>query len=137
MIILVAAFNIISSLVMLVKDKGADIAVLRTMGATRGSIMRIFSMTGTAIGVMGTAVGVLLGLVIAVNAEALRSSISNLLGVTLFPPEVFFLSSLPSKIDPAEVTTVALLALGLSFLATIYPAWRAAQYDPVEALRYE
>ncbi len=137
MIILVAAFNIISSLVMLVKDKGADIAVLRTMGATRGSIMRIFSMTGTAIGVMGTLVGVTLGVVIAINAEPLRAFISNLLGVAIFPPEVFFLSSLPSKIDPSEVTFVACLALGLSFLATIYPAWRAAQYDPVEALRYE
>jgi lipoprotein-releasing system permease protein len=137
MIILVAAFNIISSLVMLVKDKGRDIAVLRTMGATRGSIMRIFSMTGTAIGVMGTVLGVVFGLVIAVNAEPLRAFISNLLGVTIFPPEVFFLSSLPSKIDAGEVTAVALLALGLSFLATIYPAWRAAQYDPVEALRYE
>jgi lipoprotein-releasing system permease protein len=137
MIILVAAFNIISSLVMLVKDKGADIAVLRTMGATRGSIMRIFSMTGTAIGVMGTVIGVGLGLVIAINAEPLRALISNLLGVTIFPPEVFFLSSLPSKIDAGEVTIVACLALGLSFLATIYPAWRAAQYDPVEALRYE
>lgn len=137
MIILVAAFNIISSLVMLVKEKGADIAVLRTMGATRGSIMRIFSMTGTAIGVMGTLTGVILGLLIAANAEPLRAFISNLLGVTIFPPEVFFLSSLPSKIEPAEVMTVAGLALGLSFLATIYPAWRAAQYDPVEALRYE
>jgi len=137
MIILVAAFNIISSLVMLVKDKGSDIAVLRTMGATRGSIMRIFSMTGTAIGVMGTVVGVLLGLIIAANAEPLRAFISNVLGVTIFPPEVFFLSSLPSRIDPGEVTAVALLALCLSFLATLYPAWRAAQYDPVEALRYE
>lgn len=137
MIIVVAAFNIISSLVMLVKDKGADIAVLRTMGATRGSIMRIFSMTGTAIGVMGTVIGVALGLVIAINAETLRAFISEALGVTIFPPEVFFLSSLPSKIDAGEVTTVACLALGLSFLATIYPAWRAAQYDPVEALRYE
>jgi lipoprotein-releasing system permease protein len=137
MIILVAAFNIISSLVMLVKEKGADIAVLRTMGATRGSIMRIFSMTGTAIGVLGTVVGVSLGLVIAANAEGLRAFISNTLGVAIFPPEVFFLSSLPSKIDAGEVITVASLALGLSFLATIYPAWRAAQYDPVEALRYE
>jgi lipoprotein-releasing system permease protein len=137
MIILVAAFNIISSLIMLVKDKGADIAVLRTMGATRGSIMRIFSITGTAIGVIGTAVGTVLGLIVAANAEALRASISNLLGVTLFPPEVFFLSSLPSRTDPTEVTVVVCMALGLSFLATLYPAWRAAQYDPVEALRYE
>ena len=137
MIILVAAFNIISSLIMLVKDKGADIAVLRTMGATRGSIMRIFSITGTAIGFIGTAIGTVLGLVVAANAEALRASISSLLGVTLFPPEVFFLSSLPSRTDPLEVTVVVCMALGLSFLATLYPAWRAAQYDPVEALRYE
>ena len=137
MIILVAAFNIISSLVMLVKDKGRDIAVLRTMGATRGSIMRIFSMTGTAIGVIGTGVGLVLGLILAANAESLRAFISNTLGVTIFPPEVFFLSTLPSKVNPTEVTVVVCLALGLSFLATIYPAWRAAQYDPVEALRYE
>ncbi|KKB83774.1 multidrug ABC transporter substrate-binding protein [Devosia limi DSM 17137] len=137
MIILVAAFNIISSLVMLVKDKSADIAVLRTMGATRGSIMRIFSMTGTAIGVVGTLVGLVLGLIVAANAEGLRAFVSNTLGVAIFPPEVFFLSTLPSKTDPYEVTVVVCLALGLSFLATIYPAWRAAQYDPVEALRYE
>ncbi|MBI4922576.1 MAG: ABC transporter permease [Devosia nanyangense] len=137
MIILVAAFNIISSLVMLVKDKGSDIAVLRTMGATRGSIMRIFSMTGTAIGVAGTLLGVILGLIVASNAEALRAFFSNLTNVPIFPPEVFFLSSLPSKIDVTEVSIVAGLALGLSFLATLYPAWRAAQYDPVEALRYE
>ncbi|RUT33187.1 ABC transporter permease [Arsenicitalea aurantiaca] len=137
MIILVAAFNIISSLVMLVKDKGGDIAVLRTMGATRGSIMRIFSMTGTTIGVVGTFVGLVLGLVISANAEPLRAFISNTLGVAIFPPEVFFLSSLPSRTDPIEVAMVVGLALGLSFLATLYPAWRAAQYDPVEALRYE
>ena len=137
MIILVAAFNIISSLIMLVKDKSSDIAVLRTMGATRGSIMRIFSITGTTIGVIGTMSGVVLGLVVAANAETLRASISNTLGVTIFPPEVFFLSSLPSKTDPVEVAVVICLSLGLSFLATLYPAWRAAQYDPVEALRYE
>ncbi|WP_189422419.1 ABC transporter permease [Devosia pacifica] len=137
MIIVVAAFNIISSLVMLVKDKAADIAVLRTMGATRGAIMRIFSITGTAIGVAGTLVGLVLGLIIAANAEPLRAFVSRTLGVAIFPPEVFFLSSLPSRTDPAEVMTVVCLALGLSFLATLYPAWRAAQYDPVEALRYE
>ncbi|MDR3470927.1 MAG: ABC transporter permease [Devosia sp.] len=137
MIVVVAAFNIISSLVMLVKDKGADIAVLRTMGATRGSIMRIFSMTGTAIGIAGTLVGFVLGLLIAANAETLRAFVSNLIGVKIFPPEVFFLSSLPSKVDPVEVTVIVAIALVLSFLATLYPAWRAAQYDPVEALRYE
>lgn len=137
MIILVAAFNIISSLIMLVKDKSSDIAVLRTMGATRGAIMRIFSITGTTIGVIGTLSGVVLGLIVAANAEPLRAFVSNTLGVAIFPPEVFFLSSLPSKTDPVEVTVVVCLALGLSFLATLYPAWRAAQYDPVEALRYE
>jgi lipoprotein-releasing system permease protein len=137
MIVVVAAFNIISSLVMLVKDKGADIAVLRTMGATRGSIMRIFCMTGTAIGFAGTLIGFILGMLIAANAETLRAFVSNVIGVRIFPPEVFFLSALPSKIDPVEVTVVVCIALGLSFLATIYPAWRAARYDPVEALRYE
>jgi lipoprotein-releasing system permease protein len=137
MILLVAAFNIISSLIMLVKDKGADIAILRTMGATRGSIMRVFAMTGTAIGVGGTLIGLVLGLIVASNAETLREWVSNLTNTTIFPPEVFFLSSLPSKIDVTEVTVVACLALILSFLATLYPAWRAAQYDPVEALRYE
>jgi lipoprotein-releasing system permease protein len=137
MIILVAAFNIISSLIMLVKDKSSDIAVLRTMGATRGSIMRIFSITGTTIGVIGTLTGTVLGLVVAANAEPLRAFVSNSLGVAIFPPEVFYLSALPSKTDPFEVAVVVCLALGLSFLATLYPAWRAAQYDPVEALRYE
>jgi lipoprotein-releasing system permease protein len=137
MIILVAAFNIISSLVMLVKDKASDIAILRTMGATRGSIMRIFSMTGFAIGFAGTVIGLVLGVIVASNAEPLRAFISGLTNIPIFPPEVFFLSSLPSKIDMGEVTVVACLALGLSFLATLYPAWRAAQYDPVEALRYE
>ncbi len=135
-IIVVAAFNILSSLVMLVKDKGPDIAVLRTIGATQGAIMRIFSMTGTAIGVAGTLIGLVIGLVVAANAEPLRKFVSDLLGIAIFPPEVFFLSALPSRINPSEVTFVVLLALGLSFLATLYPAWRAAKYDPVEALRY-
>jgi len=137
MIILVAAFNIISSLIMLVKDKSSDIAVLRTMGATRGSIMRIFSITGTTIGVIGTLTGLVLGLIVASNAEAIRAFVSGLLNVAIFPPEIFYLSSLPSKTDPVEVAVVVGLALALSFLATLYPAWRAAQYDPVEALRYE
>ena len=137
MIVLVAAFNIISSLVMLVKDKGADIAVLRTMGATRASIMRIFCITGTAIGFVGTIVGFVFGVVLAINAEAIRAWVSNVIGVALFPPEVFMLSQLPSRVDALEVTVVLVMALGLSFLATLYPAWRAAQYDPVEALRYE
>ncbi len=137
MIVVVAAFNIISSLIMLVKEKGTDIAVLRTMGATRGSIMRIFGLAGVAIGVGGTLLGLGLGLVIAANAEPIRAFLSRLLGFTIFPPEVFYLSSLPSRTNPSEVVAIVAVALGLSFLATLYPAWRAAQYDPVEALRYE
>lgn len=136
-IVLVAAFNIISSLIMLVKDKGTDIAVLRTMGATRGSIMRIFGIAGVGIGVGGTLLGLVLGVVMAMNAEAIRAFLSRLLGITIFPPEVFFLSSLPSRTNFSEVALIVGVALVLSFLATLYPAWRAAQYDPVEALRYE
>lgn len=137
MIVVVAAFNIISSLVMLVKDKGKDIAVLRTIGATRGAIMRIFCITGTAIGVAGTALGLVLGLIVAANAEPLRAFFSDLIGIRIFPPEVFFLSALPSRVDPGDVTFITITALVLSVLATLYPAWRAAQHDPVEALRYE
>jgi len=137
LIILVAAFNIISSLVMLVKEKGADIAILRTMGATSGAVMRVFTITGTLLGVIGTALGVGLGLVIAANAEPLRAAISDLVGVRLFPPEVFYLATLPSRIEAGEVLGVAAVALVLSLLATIYPSWRAARYDPVEALRHE
>jgi lipoprotein-releasing system permease protein len=134
LIILVAAFNIIASLVMLVKDKGPDIAVLRTMGATRGSILRIFSMTGFAIGLSGTLLGLILGLVFAINVEAIRSTVSNLLNISIFPPELFLMSALPSRVDPGEVTVVVLLSLGLTFLATLYPAWRAARLDPIEGL---
>ncbi len=135
MIILVAAFNIIASLVMLVKDKGPDIAVLRTMGATRGAIMRIFSMTGFAIGLSGTLAGLILGLLIAVNAETLRSALSSFFNIPIFPPEIFLMSALPSRIDSGEVTLVVLMSLGLTFLATLYPAWRAARLDPVEGLK--
>ncbi|MFN3460965.1 MAG: lipoprotein-releasing ABC transporter permease subunit [Oceanibaculum sp.] len=137
LIILVAAFNIISSLIMLVKDKGRDIAVLRTMGASRGMIMRIFFMTGASIGVVGTLVGFVLGLLFCLNIETIRKGIEFLTGTELFSAEIYFLSRLPAKVDAGEVTTVVLMALILSFLATIYPAWRAARQDPVEALRYE
>lgn len=137
LIILVAAFNIISSLIMLVKDKGRDIAILRTMGATRGMIMRIFFLTGSSIGVAGTLAGLFLGVAFCENIESIRQFIQSLTGTELFSAEIYFLSRLPAKMEWAEVVQVTLMALGLSFAATIYPSWRAARLDPVEALRYE
>lgn len=137
LIILVAAFNIISSLIMLVKDKGRDIAILRTMGATRGMIMRIFLIAGASVGVIGTLLGFGLGLSFAANIETIRQWIEGLTGNDLFAAEIYFLSKLPAVVDPTEVTAIVLMGLGLSFLATIYPSWRAARIDPAEALRYE
>ncbi len=137
LIILVAAFNIISSLIMLVKDKGRDIAILRTMGATRGMIMRIFLIAGASVGVIGTLLGFGLGLSFAANIETIRQWIEGLTGNDLFAAEIYFLSKLPAVVDPTEVTAIVLMGLGLSFLATIYPSWRAALIDPAEALRYE
>ena len=137
LIVLVAAFNIIAGLIMVVKDKGRDIAILRTMGATRGQILRIFFMNGAAIGVAGTVLGVGGGIAFAANIDTIRVWLESLTDTALFPAEIRFLSQLPSRTDPAEVAIVAAMAIGLSFLATIYPAWRAARLDPVEALRYE
>jgi lipoprotein-releasing system permease protein len=137
LIILVAAFNIISSLIMLVKDKGRDIAILRTMGATRGMIMRIFFLSGASVGVVGTVFGTILGVSFATNIEAIRQFIQGIIGRDLFAAEIYFLTQLPAKVDSGEVVTVVLMALGLSLAATIYPSWRAARLDPVEALRYE
>jgi len=137
MIILVAAFNIISSMIMLVKDKGRDIAILRTMGATRGMIMRIFFLNGASIGVIGTCAGFALGLLLASHIEGVRQIVQYLTKTDPFSPEVYFLTRMPSVIDPGDVFNVIMMALGLSFLATLYPAWRAAKLDPVEALRYE
>ncbi len=137
LIIVVAAFNMISGLIMLVKDKGRDIAVLRTMGATRGMIMRIFFMSGASIGFFGTLFGVLVGLVFCENIENIRRFLESLTGTDLFSAEIYFLSRLPAEVDPVEVVAVVAMALFLSFAATIYPSWRAARLDPVEALRYE
>jgi lipoprotein-releasing system permease protein len=137
LIVLVAALNIVSGLIMLVKDKGRDVAILRTMGATQGGIMRIFLITGASIGIAGTFAGCLLGLLVASNVEALRQLLNRLLNANLFPAELYFLSRLPSVLEPRDVLAVAAMTLTLSVLATIYPSWRAAKLDPVEALRYE
>jgi lipoprotein-releasing system permease protein len=137
LIVLVAALNIVSGLIMLVKDKGADIAVLRTMGATQGSVMRVFLITGASIGVVGTLVGLLLGIVVCLNIESIRQFLSWLTSTELFSPELYFLSKLPADMDTGETVAVVVMALALSLLATLYPSWRAARLDPVEALRYE
>ncbi|HEY8253135.1 MAG TPA: lipoprotein-releasing ABC transporter permease subunit [Rhizomicrobium sp.] len=137
LIILVAALNIISGLIMLVKDKSADIAILRTMGATRGAVMRVFFIAGASIGVTGTILGFAIGVLFCANIESLRQALSKLTGTTLFDPTVYFLSRMPAEMDPGEVASVVVMALVLTFLATLYPSWRAARLDPVEALRYE
>jgi lipoprotein-releasing system permease protein len=137
LIVLVAAFNIASSLIMLVKDKGRDIGILRTMGATQGAIMRVFLITGAAIGVIGALVGFLVGLLVCLNIESIRQFMSWLTNTEVFSPELYFLSRLPAELDVGETTAVVVMALALSLLATLYPSWRAARLDPVEALRYE
>jgi lipoprotein-releasing system permease protein len=137
LIILVAAFNVISSLIMMVKDKTRDIAVLRTLGAGRGAIMRIFLMCGASVGITGTALGTVLGVIFCLNIERIRQALQSLTGTTLFDPEVYYLEHLPAKLDAVTVIQVVVMALSLSLLATLYPSWRAARTDPVEALRHE
>ncbi len=137
LIVLVAALNIVSGLIMLVKDKGSDIAIMRTMGATQGAIMRVFLITGASIGVVGTLTGFAVGTLVCLNVESIRQFLSWLTSTELFSPELYFLSRLPADMDVAETTAVVVMALALSLLATLYPSWRAARLDPVEALRYE
>ncbi|WP_306088512.1 lipoprotein-releasing ABC transporter permease subunit [Qipengyuania flava] len=135
--VLVAAFNILSSLVMLVRAKTRDIAIMRTMGATRQSLMKIFVTTGFTVGAIGTVIGLALGFAILAGRQQIVQAIGALTGQDLWDPQYRFLTTIPSKVDGGEVTMIALLALGLSFLATLYPAWKAANTDPVQVLRYE
>jgi lipoprotein-releasing system permease protein len=137
LIIVVAAFNVISSMIMMVKDKARDIAILRTMGARSGAILRIFLMAGASVGITGTIIGFVLGVVFCANIEAIKTFVSRVTGTPLFDPTVYYLESLPAKLDWHQVTTVLVMSIILSLLATIYPSWRAAKIDPIEALRRE
>ncbi len=137
LIILVAALNIVSGLIMFVKEKGHDIAILRTMGASSGAIMRIFFAAGASIGVLGTLGGLALGWLVCANIENLRQALQKATGTTIFDPTIYFLSHLPARMDPHEIFAVVVTTLAVSFLVTLYPSWRAARLDPVEALRYE
>ena len=137
LIILVAAFNVISSLIMMVKDKTRDIAILRTVGAGRGAVMRIFLMCGASVGVVGTAVGVVVGVLFCLNIQTIQGWVETVTQTKVFNPEVYYLTHLPSRLDAREVVQVVAMSLVLSLLATLYPSWRAARTDPVEALRHE
>ena len=137
LIILVAALNIISGMMMLVIDKSRDIAILRTMGATRGAMMRVFLITGASIGVVGSIAGLILGVIFCQHIEEIRQFVAWATGTQVFDPSVYYLTKLPAKIDPLETAYIVMMALAMSVLATLYPSWRASTLDPVEALRYE
>jgi lipoprotein-releasing system permease protein len=135
LIIVVAAFNIISSMIMLVNDKRASIAILRTMGATPGAVMRVFFLSGASVGVAGTVLGSVLGLIFCWNIESIRQLLQYFTGTELFSAEIYFLSKLPAEVDSIEVLIVMSMSLFLSLVASLYPSWRAARTDPIEALR--
>ena len=135
LIIVVAAFNIISSMIMLVNDKRASIAILRTMGATRGAVMRVFFLSGASVGIAGTFLGSIVGLIFCWNIESIRQLLQYFTGTELFSAEIYFLSKLPAEVDSIEVVLVMSMSLFLSLVASLYPSWRAARTDPIEALR--
>lgn len=137
LIVIVAVFNIIAGLLMLVKDKGRDIAVLRTMGATSGAIMRVFLIAGASIGAVGAALGLVCGIIICWNIESIRQFLSWVFGINFYDSQVYLLSKMRADINPVEVTVIVTTAFALAVLATLYPSWRASRLDPVDALRYE
>jgi len=137
LIVAVAAFNIVSTLVMLVTDKQADIAILRTLGASPGSIVQIFMIQGSLIGVIGTIVGVVGGVLLALNVDTVVPAVENVLGFKFLAKDVYYISDLPSDVQGRDVGTIGAVSLALSFLATLYPSWRASRVNPAEALRYE
>ncbi len=137
LIILVAALNIISGMMMLVKDKSRDIAVLRTMGATKNAMMRVFLITGASIGIVGTLAGLVIGILFCWRINDIKDFLQWVTGTTIMDPTIYYLTRLPVQIDPVETAGIVFMAFALTLLATIYPSWRASKLDPVEVLRYE
>jgi lipoprotein-releasing system permease protein len=137
MLVAIAALNIISGLIMLVKNKGRDIAILRTMGAGQGSILRIFFMAGAAVGVLGTLAGLTIGVLFCIYIDPIQAAVEWVTGAQVFSSDVYFLSRVPAKVDWGEVSVIIAWSLGMAFVATLPPAWQASRLDPVEALRYE
>jgi len=137
LIVAVAAFNIVSTLVMLVTDKQSDIAILRTLGASPGSIVQIFMVQGTLIGVIGTCAGLVLGVLVGFNVDTVVPFVENLLGFKFLAKDIYYISDLPSDVQMGDVTVIGIVSLVLSFIATLYPSWRASRTNPAEALRYE